>query len=130
MAQTVMVVDDNAGDIEITKLVFDELGRKENIIIARHGKEALRMLEQEKDAPALVLLDLKLPGMSGLDVLRELRSESNLKHIPVVIVTSSVLESDEKESYEAGADAFLHKDFDITTFSSKLNTLLERYLVN
>jgi DNA-binding response OmpR family regulator len=78
--------------------------------------------------PSLILLDLKMPGMSGFDTLRIIRADKLMKHIPVIIVTSSSLEADKKMGYETGADGFLHKAFDIDQFERDLKSMLERWL--
>jgi DNA-binding response OmpR family regulator len=69
-----------------------------------------------------------MPGMSGFDVLREIRADARTKHIPVIVVTSSSLESDEKDAREAGADGFNHKALDMDQFSEDINFILDRWL--
>ncbi len=78
----------------------------------------------------MILLDLKMPGMSGVDVLRQMRDEGQLKDSPVIVVTSSSLEADERDAYKAGADGFLHKAFNMDQFTGNLDTLLRHYLTN
>ncbi len=134
MASKILIIDDNPDDIEITKIVLAELGRKEEVIAMLHGRGALEYLRKGNGhgngLPSLILLDLKMPGLSGIDTLRQIRADEQLKHIPVVIVTSSSLTTDEKEAYAAGADNFLNKAFNIDLFSSNLNVILRRYLTN
>ncbi len=125
---TILIVDDSADDIEITKIALAEMGRSEKLEAALRGKTAIERLQGANELPALILLDLKMPGMSGIDTLRQIRGDARLKHIPVIVVTSSSLESDEKEAYDAGADCFLQKAIDIDQFGNSLNTLLERFL--
>jgi two-component system response regulator len=128
MVHTVLIVDDNTDDIAIAKRILSKLGRQLKVESAPRGETALEQLRSEKDLPALILLDLKMPGMSGIDVLHEIRSDERLKRIPVVIVTCSALESDVKEAYASGADSFLHKAFDIDQFSEEIKHVLERWL--
>jgi two-component system, response regulator len=130
MPHTILIVDDNPDDIEITKIALAEMGRKEKVEIAMRGEAAMKRLREGKDLPSLILLDLKMPGMSGIDTLRQIRGDGCLKDIPVVIVTSSSLESDKGEAYDAGANDYLHKAFDIDQFSRELNSLLDSYLKN
>jgi len=132
MASTILIIDDNPDDIEITKIVLAELGRQEEVAAMLHGRGALEYLRKGygNGLPSLILLDLKMPGLSGIDTLRQIRADEQLKHIPVVIVTSSSLMADEKEAYDAGADNFLNKAFNIDLFSSNLNVILRRYLTN
>ena len=128
MAQTILIVDDNPDDIEITKRVLMKLGCRADVESAPRGETALEFLRNAKALPSLILLDLKMPGMSGIDTLRNIRADQGLKHIPVIIVTSSALEADEKESYSAGANSFLHKAFEIDQFGRDLNSLLDLWL--
>lgn len=68
-----------------------------------------------------------MPGMNGIKTLRLLRSDERLKKLPVIIVTNSTLESDRQEAYEAGADGFIHKSFDMDQFSQEIKSLLKCY---
>lgn len=128
MTQSLLIIDDNPDDIEITQMVLARLDRGIKITAAPRGEVALEFLRGEKTLPALILLDLKMPGMSGFDTLRKIRADERLKHIPVIIVTSSSLEADEKMSYEVGADGFLHKAFDIDMFGRELKSVVKRWL--
>lgn len=126
--RSILIVDDNPDDIEITKIVLTEIGRKEKLEAVRSGEAALNRLRSEDDLPALILLDLKTPGMGGIDTLRQIRMDERWKHIPVIIVTASSYGSDEKDAYDAGADGFLPKAFDMDEFGRNLDALLARVL--
>ena len=128
ITHTILIIDDNFDDVEITKRTLARIDRELKVETALRGETALELLRREEALPALILLDLKMPGMSGFDVLRKIRADERMKHIPVIIVTSSSLEADEKAGYEAGADAFLHKAFDIDRFSSELKSLINLHL--
>ncbi len=130
MAHTILIVDDNPDDIEITRRILARMGRIVKVEAAPCGEAAMELLRKGIDLPSLILLDLKMPGMSGFDALRRIRADVRMKHIPVIIVTSSCLESDEKEAYAAGADCFVHKAFDIDQFGRDMKSLLERWLKN
>ena len=125
---TILIIDDNLDDVEITKRTLSRMDRELKVETAPRGEVALELLRREEALPALILLDLKMPGMNGFDTLRKIRADERMKHIPVIIVTSSSLEEDEKAGCEAGADAFLHKAFDIDRFSGDLKSLLNRHL--
>ena len=127
---TILIVDDNPDDIEITRIILSRMGRALKVEEATSGEAALKRLRDGNELPALILLDIKMPGMSGLDTLRRIRADGRLKAIPVIIVTSSALESDEKEAYAAGADNFLHKSIDLDCFSREVESLLKRYPKN
>jgi two-component system, response regulator len=128
MAYTVLVVDDDPDDLEITRRALDKIGCGATCIMASRGEEALALLQGLAELPALILLDLKMPGMNGIDTLRQIRSDSRLKHIPVVIVTNSTLESDRRASLAAGANAFLHKAFDLEQYGRDIQGQLERWV--
>ena len=130
MTHTILIIDDNPDDVEIAKIILEQMDRKLKVETAPRGEVALELLRTGKTLPALILLDLKMPGMSGFDVLRKIRADVRLKHIPVIATTASSLEADENASYEAGADAILHKAFDIDQFSNDMETLLEGLLKN
>lgn len=125
---TILIVDDNPDDIELTRIVLAELGRHEKLDIARSGEIALERLVQAKELPSLILLDLKAPGMNGIDTLHQLRNDERLRHIPVIIVTSSSFPLDEKEAFAAGANSYLYKSFDMDEFGRDLDSLLQCFL--
>lgn len=130
MTHTILIVDDNPDDIEIARRILAKSRSDVRVEEANRGEAALELLRDGKERPSLILLDLKMPGMNGIDTLRKIRSDEKLKDIPVVILTSSSLESDRKESFDAGADAFVHKAFDINQFSEDIKCILDRWLAN
>ena len=130
MAHEILIVDDSIDDIELTSMALTATGRELHITASLNGAAALKLLREQDTLPELVLLDLKMPGMSGLETLRELRADVRLKDIRVVIHTSSSLERDRDESCKAGADIFLHKAFDMTQFNNDVKSLLDRCLIN
>lgn len=128
MAHTILIIDDNPDDIEITRIVLSKMGHEVKIEAALCGEAALERLRSGEELPSIILLDLKMSGMGGFDVLRQIRGDERLQHIPVIVVTSSSLESDEKKSYEAGANTFLHKAFDMDRFSRDIKHVLARWI--
>jgi len=128
MTPMILIIDDNPDDVEITKRTLARMDRKVEVKTAPRGEAALELLHSGTALPELILLDLKMPGMSGFDTLRKIRADRRMKHIPVIVVTSSSLEADEKEGCEAGADGFLHKAFDIDLFGREIKAVLERWL--
>lgn len=127
---SVLIVDDNPSEVVITKMVLSGIDHNIRVEVALRGEDALERLRSGEVLPSLILLDLKMPGMSGLDFLRELRADERMKHIPVIVVTSSSLEADEKWACAAGADGFLHKAFDIDKFSKDIKSFVDRWLKN
>jgi two-component system response regulator len=128
MAHKILIVDDNPDEVEITMRVLSKIGKCMNLQIASTGEAALEMLRAGDQMPSVVLLDLKMPGMSGLDTVRRIREDKRLKDIRVIVISNSSLETDKKESYAAGADYFLQKSVDIDQFSRDIEASLERWL--
>jgi len=125
--RTVLIVDDDPDDIELTTLAIQKSSRNIHIISAGDGKSAMVMLVHGT-LPDLIFLDLKMPGMSGVEVLRQIRSSERLRRIPVVVITSSSLDTDMREALNAGADAFAHKAFDMVRFNREIHMLLTEWL--
>ena len=84
------------------------------------GEQALDFLKAGEQLPNMILLDLKMPGMGGIETLRRIRADKRLKNIPVVVVTCSILESDIETTRKAGATGFIHKAIRIQEFSEDL----------
>lgn len=124
----IFIVDDSPTDIELTTIALEATGREIVVRFATDGKSALAMLRNGLGAPALILLDLKMPGMSGIEVLREIRSDDRLRELPVVVITSSALESDRTEAIAAGASDYMQKPLALAQFSNDLESILRRWL--
>jgi len=112
----ILLAEDNPNDVELTLTALSENHLANEVIVAHDGLEALDYLHRRgayasrgNGNPVLVLLDLKMPKVDGLDVLREIKSDERLKTIPVVMLTSSREESDLIQSYELGANAYVVK---------------------
>lgn len=117
----ILLVEDNPGDVRLTKEAFAEAGLDNALLVARDGAEALDFLYQRQDHeeapfPDLVLLDLNLPKVDGLEVLETLKSDERLARIPVIVLTSSEAEEDVAESYERYSNAYLTKPVDPAEF--------------
>jgi two-component system response regulator len=111
-------------ELQILRRVLSKAGCAIKVDAFTRAEAALEALHKEDVLPSLIIFDLKLPGMSGIDALRFIRSDMRLKNIPVVICTSSTLESDKRAAMDAGADEFLHKAFDIGQFTKDVNIIL------
>ncbi|MGO9377795.1 MAG: response regulator [Dissulfurispiraceae bacterium] len=128
MQRMVLIIDDSPTDIELTTIALEATERKISVCSASDGKSALAMLRNGLGMPALILLDLKMPGMGGIEVLREIRDDARLKEIPVVMVTSSALESDRADAIAAGADYYIQKPLDLGKFSKDLECIVHHWL--
>ena len=112
----ILLVEDNERDVELTLAALEEHNLANEVVIARDGAEALDYLHRQgkfaghaNGLPVVVLLDLKMPKVDGLEVLRRMREDSTLKHIPVVMITSSREEQDLVSSYQLGVNAYVVK---------------------
>jgi two-component system response regulator len=127
----IMLVEDNADDEELTLRALKQAKIANDIVVARDGAEALDFVfgkgsHQGRDLarmPAVVLLDLKLPKFSGLDVLQQLRADPRTRLIPVVVLTSSSEDEDMLRSYQFGANSYVRKPVEFGAFASAVSQL-------
>jgi two-component system response regulator len=135
--KTILLVEDNKDDEELTLRALKQNNILNNIIITRDGEEALDYLlcrgdfrdRDIDDIPQLILLDLKLPKLSGLDVLKKIRENSMLQYVPVVIMTSSSEEDDIVSSYRLGANSYVRKPVEFGNFTQAVQQLGLYWLV-
>lgn len=128
--QSVLIIDDDQAEVIITRRAISKIAPELGTEVAYTGADGLALLRSGNPLPVLILLDLKMPGLSGIDVLRQIRADERLKKLPVIVVTNSSLESDRQESREAGADNYLRKSFDIDLFTRNIKALLSQYVKN
>ena len=129
--RVILLVEDNPDDEMLTLRAFKKNNIANEVIIARDGAEALEYLfgtgqYEKRDLsimPAVILLDLKLPKVDGLEVLRRLRANDRTRRLPVVIVTSSKEERDIVSSYDMGANSYIHKPVDFDRFIQAVGQL-------
>ncbi len=121
--KNILLAEDNANDIELTMNALAEHRLANNVIVARDGEEALDYLYQRggfagraSGNPAVILLDIKMPRIDGLEVLRTIKNDVNLRNIPVVMLTSSREQYDLSESYNLGVNAYVVKPVDFGAF--------------
>ena len=125
----ILLVEDNPDDVELTLRAFKKYNFTNEIAVARDGEEALEILfNPQKDVlrqkrPDLILLDLKLPKVEGLEVLRQIKSHPQIKLIPVVVLTSSREEDDLIKSYQLGVNSYIRKPVDFDKFTEMVMQL-------
>ncbi len=117
----ILLVEDNKGDVGLIEEVFEEAKIRNNLHVAGDGEEAMLYLQGEgkflgSPRPDLILLDLNLPKKDGREVLREIKEDSNLKNIPVVVLTTSNAEKDILRAYDLHANAYIIKPLDFDQF--------------
>src|ERR1700722_5835395 len=123
---TILLVEDNPDDEALTLRAFKRSNIRNEVPVVRDGAEALGYLFPEDDvtpSPALVLLDLNLPKIGGLEVLRRMRADEQTRLIPVVVLTSSKLEEDILDSYRNGANAYGRKPVNFAYFAEAVRAL-------
>ena len=127
----ILLVEDNTSDVELTRRALEKARISNRLVVAEDGKEALDYLHGEgrhagrdpSDWPALVLLDLKLPLVPGLEVLRRTREAARTRRLPVVILTSSKEEQDLAASYDLGVNSYIRKPVDFNQFAHSVEQL-------
>ncbi len=127
----IMLVEDNADDVELTLRALRKHNISNEVVVAHDGAEALDYLfatgayagRDTSIMPAVILLDLKMPKIDGLEVLRRLRADERTKLLPVVIVTSSKEEQDMLNGYKLGANSYVRKPVDFVQFSEAVRQL-------
>jgi two-component system response regulator len=129
--RTILLVEDNPDDEELTLRALSRNNISNQVVVVRDGQEAVDWLEgtgphagrDPADIPALILLDLKLPKIDGLDVLRRLRANPRTALVPVVILTSSKEDRDRASGYQSGANSYVQKPVDFTSFVDAVRQL-------
>jgi len=115
--KVILLVEDNDDDVALTRRAFDKHGLANDIVVAIDGQQALDMLLAPAPlVPQVVLLDLNLPRVSGLEVLRRMRADPRTELLPVVVLTSSDQDRDVIESYRLRANSFVRKPVDFLEF--------------
>lgn len=126
----ILLAEDNENDVELTLAALGEHNLANEVVVVRDGAEALDYLfgrgkfaSHANGLPVVVMLDLKMPKVDGLEVLHQMRSNPDLKHIPVVMVTSSREEQDLVRSYQLGVNAYVVKPVDFQQFAASIKQI-------
>jgi CheY-like chemotaxis protein len=128
--KTILLADDNQNDIDLAIMALSEFNLANDIEVVNDGVEVLEYLRSQgrfkgrkSGNPAVILLDLKMPRLDGIEVLKDIKNDPVLKIIPVVMVTSSREESDLVQSYKLGVNAYVVKPVDFNQFISAIKQL-------
>jgi DNA-binding response OmpR family regulator len=126
----ILLVEDDPKDVELTLEALGEYNLANEVVVARDGEEALDYLycrgsfaTRARESPAVLLLDLKLPKVNGLEVLQQIKADERLKVVPVVVLTSSREETDMVASYKLGVNAYVVKPVDFHEFVNAIKEL-------
>ena len=120
----ILLIEDNPDDVELTLRAFRKVNLANDVEVVTDGEEALRYIDEHKDVPpVVVILDLKLPKVEGLEVLKHIRSAEATRLLPVVIMTSSREERDLIDGYRFGANSYIRKPVNFEQFVDSVRTL-------
>jgi two-component system, chemotaxis family, response regulator Rcp1 len=129
----ILLVEDSPGDVDLTVEALSESGARCRVSVAADGVEAMQFLRREgrfagAPVPALILLDMNLPKKSGREVLAEVKSDPKLRHIPVVILTTSRAERDVLDAYALHANCYITKPVDLDRFLAVVRSIQDFWL--
>jgi two-component system response regulator len=135
--KVILLIEDNPSDIALTRRAVDKARIANRLVVAEDGEEALEYLwgtgrfagRDSSELPALTLLDLKLPRIPGLEILRRIRADTRTRRLPVVILTSSREDQDLAAGYELGVNSYIRKPVDFTQFAHCVEQLGLYWLV-
>lgn len=122
----ILLVEDNPMDVDLTRRAFQKKNILNPILIARDGESALSLMmswKEDIDQPIMILLDLKLPKVSGLEVLAHIKSQPMLRRIPVIVLTSSSDSGDISQAYDLGVNSYIVKPVDFIQFMDVANQI-------
>jgi len=129
----ILLVEDNPNDVEITVRALKKGQVSNRLTVARDGREALDILEDLKrepaGAPGLILLDLNLPKVSGLEVLQQIKSDPLTRRIPVIVLTTSTREEDVVRTYDLGVNTFITKPVRFEDFIQVVSTIQQYWIM-
>ena len=128
-AVDILLVEDNPNDAELTMRALKRANVDAHLIIARDGAEALEILISDRPKPKVIFLDLKLPKVDGIEVLRQVRMDDRTRAIPVVVLTSSQEERDITECYKLGANSYVVKPVEFDKFYRAVGDLATYWLM-
>lgn len=135
LTRVILLIEDNPDDADLARRAFEMSSVRPTVVVAQDGVEALDYLfgtgphaDVPPMTPALVLLDLNLPRVDGLGLLKRLRAEERTRHLPVVILTSSIREEDIECSYALGANSYIQKPVQFTEFRQTAEALVAYWL--
>jgi two-component system, response regulator len=130
-AVEILLVEDNPSDLEVALRALKEQNLCNNVQVARDGEEALDFIfcqgpfagRRPDELPRVILLDLKLPLIDGMEVLRQIRADARTRHVPVVVLTSSTEDRDVVESYALGVNSYIAKPVDFDQFKDAMQMI-------
>jgi len=124
----VLLVEDNEADIDLVKTGLEEAGSSIKLHVKSDGREALRFLDAQKPRPDLVILDLNLPGANGFDILESMKSNPDLREIPVVVFSTSTASRDIRKAYGLSANSYVKKPSDLDEYDRAVGAIRQFWM--
>ena len=121
MKQTILVVEDNPVNTELVKDILFELGH--SVVHSETGVDAMQLARTNQ--PALILMDIRLPRLSGIDVTKFIKAQDDLKHIPIIALTASAMKGDEEKILQGGCDDYIPKPIQVIEFINLISSYLD-----
>ncbi|MBT7512214.1 MAG: response regulator [Rhodospirillaceae bacterium] len=121
MKQTILVVEDNPVNTELVKDILFELGH--SVVHSETGVDAMQLARTHQ--PALILMDIRLPRLSGIDVTKFIKAQDDLKHIPIIALTASAMKGDEEKILQGGCDDYIPKPIQVIEFINLISSYLD-----
>jgi two-component system, cell cycle response regulator DivK len=121
MKQTILVVEDNPVNTELVKDILFELGH--SVVHSETGVDAMQLARTHQ--PALILMDIRLPRLSGIDVIKFIKAQDDLKHIPIIALTASAMKGDEEKILQGGCDDYIPKPIQVIEFINLISSYLD-----
>ena len=129
MVKKILLVEDNIADAELVRIAVQELGFFNNVIVTNGNDEVFNYLDNNKPSDiGLILLDLNMPRVNGLDILKRIRSTPRLQFLPVVVFTTSSNKNDVLNCYDHGANAYIFKPIDFDAFNEIIKATVRFWL--
>ncbi|MFC1585433.1 response regulator [Fibrobacterota bacterium] len=126
----IVMIEDDPGDADLTREILEQTALPINLTVMEDGSKAIAHLRKKSvPAPDLILLDLNLPGNDGLEILSEIKTDSGLRSVPVIILTTSTAENDVAKSYSLGCNSYLSKPVGLMEFSRMIKSIMDYWLV-
>ena len=121
MKQTILVVEDNPVNTELVKDILFELGH--SVVHSETGVDAMQLVRTHQ--PALILMDIRLPRLSGIDVTKFIKAQDDLKHIPIIALTAPAMKGDEEKIRNGGCEAYIAKPISVSSFLETIEKVID-----